>query len=62
MQSIYTYTLYIISRYMHTCKNMQHLHIHICIPDMYVTVHVPFLQDITVAGVDNDISQTLSPM
>ena len=23
---------------------------------MYVTVHVPFLQDITVAGVDNDIS------
>ena len=44
---------------MHTCKNVQHLHIHICIPDMYITVHVSFLQDITVAGVDNDISQTL---
>jgi len=31
-----------------------------CIPDMYLTVHLPFLrQDITVAGVDNNISQTL---
>ena len=61
-QYIHTHTLYIISKYTHTCKNVQHLHIHICIPDMSVTVHVPFLQDITVAEVDNDISQTLSPM
>jgi len=62
MQSIHAHILYIISKYMYmrTCKNVPHLHIHMCIPDMYLTVHVPFLrQDITVAGVDNNISQTL---